>query len=333
MGKFTLIILEHNTDSYLKRSISYYEKLNAPIIIADSSSTKKDWHFPSDNFSYFHFPQLSFPEKMEQVINLVNTPYVVMCANDDFILPDSINKCIDFLEVNQDYSVAQGKIIRFYNKKYLNNIRFELMYDGDFSNESDNFKDRLKKIFNPYKTTFYGIHRTALLKNTVKDISKKINNAFLTEYIVTISHVLNGKYKDLPFLYQIREHSENSGDKTTANLDTILTDEKFNKELLYFYDLTYKNSSVYSKINFEEYTDEIVPILKEYAEQIKLFNADSKSTIKKIGTLVDKIPFFGQLIIQSSRYFMSRINLKKSLTPKEMVEVKKIANFLNNYLD
>ena len=117
--KVTLIIPTYNRHNYLTRILDYYSNVNLRILVADSSQNE----YPFKNtyqIDYFHYPNYMPSKKLADIIQKVKTPYVFMCADDDFIIPRAIEKCIKFLDKNSDYSSAQGIYFSFiYGKKKL----------------------------------------------------------------------------------------------------------------------------------------------------------------------------------------------------------------------
>ena len=115
MYNFTLIIPTHNRHNYLKRSIEYFKDLKATVIYCDSSENRYKGYI-GKNMVYLHLPGKKFAEKILIALEDVNTTYVAQCADDDFILIDSLYKGIDFLEDNKDYKTLVGKYIGFHDK-------------------------------------------------------------------------------------------------------------------------------------------------------------------------------------------------------------------------
>src|SRR3954468_16237273 len=97
----TLLIPTHNRHNYLERAIAYYGPMPINIVIVDSSA--KAYDVSRDNISYFHLPTHTLTGKISYALELIKTPYVVMSADDDFLLPEKVQACIDFLDKNPSY--------------------------------------------------------------------------------------------------------------------------------------------------------------------------------------------------------------------------------------
>ena len=75
--------------------------------LQDSSTEKHHFDKLKENWQHIYTPGLFFTKKVEVVLDKVKTPYLLMCADDDFIIPKSILQCVSFLEENKDYVIAQ----------------------------------------------------------------------------------------------------------------------------------------------------------------------------------------------------------------------------------
>ncbi len=85
---FTVIIPEHKRPEHLKRLLDYFLSYGIKVIVTDSSDVEFKYlsEFEKD-IVYRFYPKVNLAEKLTKVISLVETPFVVMCANDDFLVP------------------------------------------------------------------------------------------------------------------------------------------------------------------------------------------------------------------------------------------------------
>ena len=126
MTKVTIIIITHNRPSCLRRLLDYYKdaKNDFKIIVSDSSSEENKImnkeiisSFPKLDILYVgHYLDKidDFRHQAGDSLNYVKTKYCVFCADDDFITPNGVKQCVDFLEHNPDFTVAHGRYICFY---------------------------------------------------------------------------------------------------------------------------------------------------------------------------------------------------------------------------
>ena len=239
LKKITLIIPTYNRHHYLTRLLEYYKDCKFTIFVADS--TKQIYEFKDNyNINYFHYPDWPPVKKLAKVFQKVETSYVFMCADDDFIIPEAIEKCIDFLENNHDYSSAQGNYVSFKkNKKILFRLRpslFQLLKNYDINANTP--EERLKQSMSSYMHLFYSVHRVKNLIDIVKLPKQYEIEYFGGFYELTIAmiSVINGKHKVLPFFYCAREIQLSSARTRIPPILSVINDPKMKHDLKFIYD-------------------------------------------------------------------------------------------------
>ena len=88
MKNLTILIPTHERSSVLFRAIEYYSSFqDIRIIILDSSKNTLSVNLPN-NCSYLHLPNVSFGEKLNMGASMVDTEFVVVSADDDFLIAE-----------------------------------------------------------------------------------------------------------------------------------------------------------------------------------------------------------------------------------------------------
>jgi len=261
LDKITLIIPTHDRHNYLTRVLNYYDNIGMKILIADSSKKSYPNVFKYD-VEYFHYPNYSFFKKMNEIIQKINTPFAFMCADDDFMIPSAIEKCIDFLEKNSDFSSVQGYYASFFNK--YNSIYFFSTYPSlrNYVINANTPEKRVKSYMSRYMQIFYSIHRINNLKNTFS--LTPITNLNLIEIALGLISVINGKHKMLPFLYNIRESIPNSASSKIERLNTIVKNSNMIEEYGTFVNSISKYLSENSICSFKDSKEIILESLDNY---------------------------------------------------------------------
>lgn len=324
----TLIIILHNRHKNLDRLLRYYQGNIFPIIVADSSHQPHQFEHSSSKVKYCYTPNFSYTEKVERVLSEVKTPYVALCADDDFIIPEGLFSCAAYLSLNSEYTAAQGKILKFFKNSLQYQIRFETMYEGAYNLVKPSAADRLTQLFDDYKSLLYAVHRTDILKKVFSGAGMSLRNLYLNEYLVSILPVLYGKTADLPILYQCREYTEDSDDKVTHNLDIIFSDPAYKQEINSFLDyLALKEEGKY----LPEARQKIFAALHKYAQKLPELTKPSNTIEKKLGRFLQIIPFLGDYVLRKYRLYKSKSRLKSYLSQSESRELVKIAAVLKQY--
>ena len=125
----TVFIPTYNRPQWLLRTIHFLQRgsLRLPIIVGDgseplaASENEALCRKAGENIEYFHVPSASDPEgsaknylcRFVTALDRVRTPYVVCCADDDLLLPETAVKAASFLSKNPDYVGCQGTYLNF----------------------------------------------------------------------------------------------------------------------------------------------------------------------------------------------------------------------------
>lgn len=108
--KFTLVITVHEDLSFIDDLLDYYKDAPFNVIVADSSKELGDYakSIPS-NTKIVHEPRKFWYKKLNDIFNIVQTPYVLDMADDDKIQINAIEECVEFLENNSEFAAASGR--------------------------------------------------------------------------------------------------------------------------------------------------------------------------------------------------------------------------------
>ena len=331
-NQITLIIILHNRHPNLDRLLEFYNNFTDPVIVADSSVQKHVFAKETkSNVTYLYMPGTTYTQKIELVLNKVGTPYVALCADDDFIIERGLYSCLDFLNSNTDYSSAQGIIVKYYKNTIGGDVRFDMLYQGDHSLTSADPAKRLSQLFTPYKSHLYAVHRVTVLKAAFANAGTAFTNLYLNEYVASIVPVLMGKHKDLDVLYQVREHADISDDKVADNLDSIIANSVYKAEFTSFLDHMLNKSTGFVNMSREQLRKMLVSVLDGYVDQLKAFKKMKTPLIKRAGLIIEKIPIVGKSLLQNNRHKQSRLSVKKNLSETDHRELEKITCVLNKY--
>ncbi|MEI7605816.1 MAG: TIGR00180 family glycosyltransferase [Rhodospirillaceae bacterium] len=207
----TILIPTHNRHHYLKRCLQWFLEFGYPIVIADSSA--RQWEselrrHPSITYIWHPGGFDCYLPKLKMALDTIATPYMAMCADDDFILHEGIRKAVAFLEDNPDYSFAQGYSY-LYQVFGARAALWPLYYPsrGAFQD------DWMERVAARNDTIYYGVNRTAHLKKAVEflvrqDFSGIVDSAVgFFDFALTSTVARQGKLKRLPVPFGLREYS------------------------------------------------------------------------------------------------------------------------------
>jgi len=168
---------------------------------------------------YYHFnSEISLEEKVFKTLNHVDSKYSVLCADDDFLIPNTLKQCIEFLEDHKDYSVAHGKSIMIgFDKSSIivNNYPQRNI-------EDENPGSRLINHLENYTTTFYSVQKTETLMHNWDSARKHTSDILFGELLPSCLSIVQGKSKSIDNLYMVRQYHTNS--TATLNLRNVYAD-------------------------------------------------------------------------------------------------------------
>ncbi len=212
--RLTCLVPTYNRPEFLRRLFLFYQQFPLPcsFLIADSSEPAakvenqaiiQDARHTLD-ITYRHF-NVDLTTKCSQALQQVQTPYVVLCADDDYLLPLALQHCVEFLEDHPDYSVAQGIMA------IVNRPGKPPYATAGYSLEDEDAITRCRKMFRFNFTTFYGINRTANLRSNFQITTTNIDCAhshFFPELMLSQLSVIRGRVKVLPEIFYLHEEHD-----------------------------------------------------------------------------------------------------------------------------
>ncbi len=237
LSNVTVIIPAHNRPERLQRLLDYYSSTDIRIIVPDSSVKKFEGRLDRNSTRYFHRPNLHFLLKVNEILPLIDTDYVLYCADDDFAVPEAIDRIVDFLENNKDYTVAQGHYLTFEPRR--NKISFTPRYIRNFDCRitSDTPVERLHEKTNGsyYAPLLYGVARTDAFRKIYSycfdaEGNLRFKNLFLAELFFENAMLILGKYATLPLFFSAREEIPGSATASTTPVSVIKNDPAYKDE-------------------------------------------------------------------------------------------------------
>jgi len=304
----TIVIITYNRYPFLMRLLQFYEefKYDFHYLILDSSNDdindQMKFYLKMKNVIYKKYdPSVFFTEKISDGCKSINTPFAVLCADDDFLIPSGIIASYDFLLKNEDYASAHGLYFNHTSFEKAQNIGFSIgpIYNGGISVEHDNAVNRLKIYFSgkAKNNPLYALHRTNLFQLIWKETNVYVSDWGLSEKFPCAISLIYGKMKRLPVFYSSREpntfswYDEERYRKmyTDKKLDLafkgfkkhlIATDKMFDKDLFSIVNNSFKSylSKVDKKISYKP--NKFVSIIRLLRKNISFRTRLSKLIIK-----------------------------------------------------
>jgi len=219
--ELSIIVPTMNRPDLLLRLVKYYATLNfrGKILIGDSS--REDVFQQASQgierlrnglqITHVHLPGRSVAAAVMEMNRLIDTPYVCLVADDDFIIPSGAARCIAFLESHSEYSAAHGVgVLIGSTSGQSDEISGASPYPQTVREESS-ATDRIQAHLASYLVSLFSVHRTGIWRtmfsNTpVPAISVSISDkTFADELLPCCLSVVLGKVGQVDGLYLVRQ--------------------------------------------------------------------------------------------------------------------------------
>ncbi len=212
----TIVIPTKNRPDFLIRLLNYYAQTGYQhwLSIGDSSDPfhcerikEAVKRFEGQlKIQYSYLPNYSIAQSIYRLNQDIQTPYAVLIADDDLLIPNGIEKCITFLEKSNEYHAAHGLGVLFLLKSVgpygdlldLGNYKLGEVNDYTASRRIQSFIDN-------YFVCLFSVHRTAIWKEMWQQVMGMEDTAFGAELLPCCLSAISGKIKKIDTLYLLRQ--------------------------------------------------------------------------------------------------------------------------------
>ncbi|KKW19659.1 MAG: hypothetical protein UY63_C0008G0019 [Parcubacteria group bacterium GW2011_GWA2_51_10] len=217
MADCTYVIPTYNRIGCLARHLRYLKRQNwkAPILIADSSLPEKVRENAAiikefkDALDISHLvlsDRTAVYTKLGKALQEVRTPFVALCADDDFLVPSAIEAATLFLRDHSDYSAACGRTVVFFPDSE------KLHIAPRRSITQDDPAERLTELLRDFMGILWGIYRTPDCIAAISGAEAHATQSFeggmayrFPELYAGCILALRGKIVMIPRLLSVRE--------------------------------------------------------------------------------------------------------------------------------
>ncbi len=222
MYKITFLIPLLDRSEYTKIFIDENIIDECFYLFADGSHTDENYKIfqklKAKNIEYIRYDPDTDPnqyvKKMVYASQKINSKYTMTVDNDDFINYKGVFKCINFLESNDEYISAAGRIFYLKTQQNLPNFKKKTQYQLNMfftsSIELDNLisLEGVKKYLDNSIDTnyfYYNIYKTQIFQNIWNDMFlSNVKDIDMFEMMQTMLSFSYGKYKYLSCNHYIR---------------------------------------------------------------------------------------------------------------------------------
>jgi glycosyltransferase domain-containing protein len=228
--------------------------LGYPIFIADgevhpavATLVEDPSIFPNLRLSYHRYNDLTFSDfyrKLHDSLSRIETPYVMISDNDDFLLPTGVGRNVDYLERALDYVCAGGGIAHFETRPqaggcpnlvgkitsyWYQQSRAYKAYDLNSTAASE----RVRTAYAGFLTVYYSVFRVEALRSIAAQMKdrdfKRLDNA---ELFWILRAATLGKLKsEASHLSYIRQIGTSSNPSREEDFVYSLSNEPYLEEI------------------------------------------------------------------------------------------------------
>ncbi len=217
--RLTILVTTYNRYRRLRRLLRYAISVKTPyrILVLDSSSEPCEVSglrelLTSDGVRHLTFaPSVRPLQKLFEGLQEVSTPYVVVWADDDFLIPRSLTEGVRFLETYPDYSIVHGAGMIFTIEGHEGRAVPGCMPYWQRALTAATPSARLREHFLRYSVLNYSIHRTPLLQHNVGRCCEHRFGFYWAELTLGGLSVIQGNAHKMDRLYLVKETHAGSG--------------------------------------------------------------------------------------------------------------------------
>lgn len=219
----TIVMVTYNRPGYVKRQLRFFQMLGLrhSLLILDGSGpdAQKANAETIRGVEGLQIIHKQFPHEMNQTLRIkegmrsVHTPYAVIIADDDFLLPSAIEPCLQFLEKHTDYSSCSGTAPCLFVRHIPLGVSLLAMLQFLGNDYSNSYSDVAKRLIAHDVATemgqpplYYSLKRTSVVREAFEFGSQTTQYGAM-ERVYNSLTLLRGKHKVLNVPFSLRDYS------------------------------------------------------------------------------------------------------------------------------
>ena len=215
----SILIPTKNNPIDLYERIFFYNffEFKGEILIGDSSNEENIKIFKNllnkleikIKINYLTFPDLSESNTTKRLIKASSFDFLVWSGDDDFFVPKTLYKCVNFLKKNLNFASVHGKglVLMIENNKILSQWQYK---QPNFIGETA--EKRLEKYLVSGGDTHYSVHRKSIMVKMYSNVDKFKTHMVSAADLPIYMSIINGnmaeinEYSIIRTVYKKRRH-------------------------------------------------------------------------------------------------------------------------------
>jgi glycosyltransferase domain-containing protein len=211
-GRFALIIPTYEGTAFLRRTLDYFGELGYPgrLVLADDSSGP---HRSFAESAAGLYPELAielhayphgtrFLAKLISTLERLDARFVMLCAQDDFVVPEALERLVARLDADPGLAATRGQIARF---KLLGGNDIRLIPHPMKPHPETDPAERVLQHLRDFCPAFYSVHRRELLIEALRLTEAKTKNVIFFQYLSSCITAFQGRIDCTDELFYLRQ--------------------------------------------------------------------------------------------------------------------------------
>lgn len=221
-NELTIVVPTHNRHELLNRTLPVLCELDFPILIIDSSDVANEMASSMPCVDYVYCPGMGIIDKLRKNISeRVNTPLMMMNADDIFPLKTAVNNAVDYLIDNPSYSTVQGLTFYHRNGVFWQHRKGYELFQADSSSPST----RILQHFVNDGHNFYGVHRLDCWREFFDRFPDELAG-YIGEHFQVMMSLLHGKALRTGEIFHVIDSGESIETKK-GDMRELFEDNKY----------------------------------------------------------------------------------------------------------
>lgn len=188
LSDVTVVILSRGRERELVKTLKYWASINISVLLLHNTENPIEITHDMPNLKYV-ISKVSYGERCGLVQSHLETPYAILCSDDEVYIPSALAKMRELLEDDPDLISVGGLTIAvgMYGPMTTGNFTYSKMHG--YSNLGNSGSSRLKSHFDlesGYRNgAIYRLMRKELMNSTMKLFSQLSD--FSTPYIFEVT--------------------------------------------------------------------------------------------------------------------------------------------------
>jgi len=217
---FSLIIPTYEGTPFLRRCLEHLKSVQylGHIVLADDSTGEHREFIEScasrypelwiDLHLYDHGTR--FLNKLCQSMDRIRARFVMLCGQDDFVVPNAVERVARALDADAGLSCARGRVARFHIRREAsgagaNTVPVEFTHHPMRAYREARAVDRVLAHIRAYSSTLYSVHRRLDLIESFRRTEAGTRNIIFMQYLSSCITAAQGRIECVDTLFLARQ--------------------------------------------------------------------------------------------------------------------------------